>query len=174
MTTNALEERSIQWEFLPLVRTELGEVDLREAGELTLAREFFGRFSEIRNHRFAECLIASRTMDLVQRVELELDGNAQSWEFDQRQLCGWRSLGIEPILEIKSEVTGDKWWYVFRLHSSGQWMWCQLLPMRGGPVELHMRVQFSRFFHLLVTALVTAGWYMVASLPFANLVLNWK
>jgi len=133
--------------------------------EVALVIEHFRPFAEIDEHSFAGCLVANRATNLMQSVEIEVDGKSEHWEFDQTKLCGWRTLGTEPILEIKSTVTSDKWWYLYHLHTSGEWMWCQLLPSWEENEGPRTQVQFTRFFRLLLMAVIVLGYYAVASIP---------
>jgi hypothetical protein len=142
-----------------------------DTGDLVIDRQLFRRFDEINDLRFAGCLIARRTMELVQTIKFALDGNSYTWEFDQRKQCGWRTMGIEPLLEIENEVTEEKWWYVYHFHDSGSWMWCQLVPHRGESWGYSLPVQSARVFYLLTALVYAAVIYGIASLGVVMLIV---
>lgn len=78
-----------RWVYVPLGVTSFGDfIPSDENGGIALGPQIFGRFEAIKDYRFAECFVANRTLDLIQRIRCEIDGELQEWHFDQRQNCG--------------------------------------------------------------------------------------
>lgn len=167
------DDRRVIWNMRPVLPGDVPGLWFdNETGTVSTGSRSYGRFEVLDDESFGDGIVARRPMDLVQKIDFEFEGKPWHTVIDHRKACGWRTLGIEAILEIEFADAGEKWWFVYAMHSSGQHLWQQMTPTTEYVLGLETMYQFPRFWGLVLQAVVTAFMYLGVTAAAAFVVMK--